>query len=95
MINPKHLNKRESVNLGAYYTPPYLVDCAYRLLKKHEIGRAPSELQSRHRISYAVFCLKKKKKKKQKTKKKRKKKNEQNQNKAQSRKTTWEVKKAR
>ncbi|GAA8760754.1 hypothetical protein VN0418_14200 [Helicobacter pylori] len=35
MINPKHLNKRESVNLGAYYTPPYLVDCAYRLLKKH------------------------------------------------------------
>ncbi|GAA9102210.1 hypothetical protein BTM328_09420 [Helicobacter pylori] len=32
---PKHLNKRESVNLGAYYTPPYLVDCTYRLLKKH------------------------------------------------------------
>ncbi len=23
------------MNLGAYYTPPYLVDCAYRLLKKH------------------------------------------------------------
>src|SRR3546814_8570627 len=28
-----------------------------------EIGRAPSELQSLMRISYAVFCLKKKKKK--------------------------------
>src|SRR3546814_2269872 len=27
-----------------------------------EIGRAPSELQSLMRISYAVFCLKKKKK---------------------------------
>ena len=26
-----------------------------------EIGRAPSELQSLMRISYAVFCLKKKK----------------------------------
>ncbi|WP_033787398.1 hypothetical protein [Helicobacter pylori] len=23
------------MNLGAYYTPSYLVDCAYRLLKKH------------------------------------------------------------
>ncbi len=23
------------MNLGAYYTPPYLVDCTYRLLKKH------------------------------------------------------------
>ncbi|MFP6119819.1 adenine methyltransferase [Helicobacter pylori] len=23
------------MNLGAYYTPPYLVDCAYKLLKKH------------------------------------------------------------
>ncbi|GAA7917764.1 hypothetical protein TH0221_12810 [Helicobacter pylori] len=32
---PKHLNQRESVNLGAYYTPPYLVDYAYKLLKKH------------------------------------------------------------
>lgn len=32
---PKHLTKQESVNLGAYYTPPYLVDCAYKLLKKH------------------------------------------------------------
>lgn len=32
---PKHLTKQESVNLGAYYTPPYLVDCAYMLLKKH------------------------------------------------------------
>ncbi|GAA9598005.1 hypothetical protein UBN83_13890 [Helicobacter pylori] len=30
---PKHLNERESVNLGAYYTPPYLVDYAYKLLK--------------------------------------------------------------
>src|SRR3546814_7750675 len=29
-----------------------------------QIGRAPSELQSLMRISYAVFCLKKKKKKK-------------------------------
>src|SRR3546814_8419665 len=28
-----------------------------------EIGRAPSELQSLMRISYAVFCLKEKKKK--------------------------------
>src|SRR3546814_3463742 len=28
----------------------------------HEIGRAPSELQSLMRISYAVFCLKKKNK---------------------------------
>src|SRR3546814_5180257 len=27
----------------------------------HEIGRAPSELQSLMRISYAVFCLNKKK----------------------------------
>ncbi|AAD07570.1 hypothetical protein HNL20_06535 [Helicobacter pylori] len=23
------------MNLGVYYTPPYLVDCAYKLLKKH------------------------------------------------------------
>ncbi|MUU45209.1 hypothetical protein [Helicobacter pylori] len=23
------------MNLGAYYTPPYLVDYAYKLLKKH------------------------------------------------------------
>ena len=30
-----------------------------------EIGRAPSELQSRQNISYAVFCLKKKKKEEQ------------------------------
>src|SRR3546814_6718309 len=30
-----------------------------------EIGRAPSELQSLMRISYAVFCLKKKKKQQQ------------------------------
>src|SRR5881394_4347424 len=30
-----------------------------------EIGRAQSELQSHHPISYAVFCLKKKKKKNQ------------------------------
>src|SRR6056297_2219312 len=28
---------------------------------EEEIGRAPSELQSLRRISYAVFCLKKKK----------------------------------
>src|SRR3546814_7829028 len=32
---------------------------AYAL--RREIGRAPSELQSLMRISYAVFCLKKKK----------------------------------
>src|SRR3546814_8128279 len=31
--------------------------------KAHQIGRAQSELQSLMRISYAVFCLKKKKKK--------------------------------
>src|SRR3546814_5746749 len=31
-------------------------------MKGQEIGRAPSELQSLMRISYAVFCLKKKKK---------------------------------
>src|SRR3546814_7762580 len=31
------------------------------LLEKYQIGRAPSELQSLMRISYAVFCLKKKK----------------------------------
>src|SRR3546814_2331849 len=31
-------------------------------IKNGEIGRAPSELQSLMRISYAVFCLKKKKK---------------------------------
>src|SRR3546814_8225192 len=29
--------------------------------RSEEIGRAPSELQSLMRISYAVFCLKKKK----------------------------------
>src|SRR3546814_5475671 len=32
-------------------------------LAELEIGRAPSELQSLMRISYAVFCLKKKNKK--------------------------------
>src|SRR3546814_7388270 len=32
----------------------------------YEIGRAPSELQSLMRISYAVFCLKKKKTKEKK-----------------------------
>src|SRR3546814_10045752 len=32
--------------------------------ERAQIGRAPSELQSLMRISYAVFCLKKKKKKK-------------------------------
>src|SRR3546814_1977743 len=31
-----------------------------RLLADPEIGRAPSELQSLMRISYAVFCLQKK-----------------------------------
>src|SRR3546814_4248091 len=31
--------------------------------RRPEIGRAPSELQSLMRISYAVFCLKKKKNK--------------------------------
>src|SRR3546814_7554091 len=35
-----------------------------------EIGRAPSELQSLMRISYAVFCLKKKKHKQHNRKKK-------------------------
>src|SRR3546814_3189865 len=30
--------------------------------RRREIGRAPSELQSLMRISYAVFCLKKKNK---------------------------------
>src|SRR3546814_10592220 len=35
---------------------------ADRVAREHpEIGRAPSELQSLMRISYAVFCLKKKK----------------------------------
>src|SRR3546814_3355765 len=33
--------------------------------QQHEIGRDTSELQSLMRISYAVFCLKKKKKKEQ------------------------------
>src|SRR3546814_3753780 len=32
-----------------------------RAAEKRKIGRAPSELQSLMRISYAVFCLKKKK----------------------------------
>src|SRR3546814_5721339 len=36
---------------------PFAVFC----LRRHEIGRAQSELQSLMRISYAVFCLKKKK----------------------------------
>src|SRR3546814_3981683 len=36
-----------------------------REMRDAEIGRAQSELQSLMRISYAVFCLKKKKKKKQ------------------------------
>src|SRR3546814_8110253 len=35
-----------------------------QLCRSEEIGRAPSELQSLMRISYAVFCLKKKKHKK-------------------------------
>src|SRR5881296_4642554 len=35
-------------------------------VRRREIGRAPSELQSHSNISYAVFCLKKKKKKKKK-----------------------------
>src|SRR3546814_6849469 len=39
-----------------------LGDRANQLLLVHEIGRAHSELQSLMRISYAVFCLKKKKK---------------------------------
>src|SRR3546814_8468935 len=34
-----------------------------RSTSSQEIGRAPSELQSLMRISYAVFCWKKKKKK--------------------------------
>ena len=29
----KHLNKADTVNLGSYYTPPKLVDLAYKLLK--------------------------------------------------------------
>src|SRR3546814_4347101 len=33
-----------------------------RHIRQYEIGRATSELQSLMRISYAVFCLKKKKK---------------------------------
>src|SRR3546814_19383751 len=37
-------------------TPLHPMQAAFR-----EIGRAPSELQSLMRISYAVFCLKKKK----------------------------------
>src|SRR3546814_2266949 len=35
---------------------------ALEIAEMHEIGRAPSELQSLMRISYAVFCLKKKNK---------------------------------
>src|SRR3546814_1864160 len=49
----------------------YLVDQVDGVLAGHrqvdhdqEIGRAPSELQSLMRISYAVFCLKKKNKNK-------------------------------
>src|SRR3546814_3248684 len=34
----------------------------FRFVTRDEIGRAHSELQSLMRISYAVFCLKKKKK---------------------------------
>src|SRR3546814_1498911 len=40
------------------------VEVHRRLPQRCEIGRAPSELQSLMRISYAVFCLKKNKKKK-------------------------------
>src|SRR3546814_1641060 len=35
--------------------------CGTEVTLAKEIGRAPSELQSLMRISYAVFCLKKKK----------------------------------
>src|SRR3546814_9501331 len=35
-------------------------DGVFESLNHHQIGRAPSELQSLMRISYAVFCLKKK-----------------------------------
>src|SRR3546814_6860169 len=40
--------------------PSLLVVFFVRLLKAWQIGRAHSELQSLMRISYAVFCLKKK-----------------------------------
>src|SRR3546814_6223543 len=44
---------------GGYFVEGLFRDASQsRLLE--EIGRAPSELQSLMRISYAVFCLKKK-----------------------------------
>src|SRR3546814_2152638 len=45
------------------YDAPCIEACPTGILSPIvEIGRAPSELQSLMRISYAVFCLKKKKK---------------------------------
>src|SRR3546814_6527781 len=51
---------RQSVRRGLFYCAEGAVLHAHLAF---EIGRAHSELQSLMRISYAVFCLKKKKQK--------------------------------
>src|SRR3546814_4182361 len=54
--------QRPLAGLGAQHLEPArLVDIAFADRDPLEIGRDTSELQSLMRISYAVFCLKKKK----------------------------------
>src|SRR3546814_4989916 len=52
----------EVVPVWQFATVQRLEHAGLDLLGQEQIGRAPSELQSLMRISYAVFCLKKKKK---------------------------------
>src|SRR3546814_7706103 len=59
--------RTQLLNVFAFPDGTTMVDCpgyGYAKVskaKRAEIGRAPSELQSLMRSSYAVFCLKKKK----------------------------------
>ena len=68
-ISVKDIAERSTVNRNTfyyYYADIYaLVEEIFQtetqlFMEKLQIGRATSELQSRIRISYAVFCLKKK-----------------------------------
>src|SRR3546814_6614752 len=60
------LRRRFDVRWGvdlSRFAVPVRVERSRDTHRKREIGRHTSELQSLMRISYAVFCLKKKKKK--------------------------------